>query len=107
MDCSSMQWAADILISPREETVPVMKDDACEERNSTAEAMSSGQALRPRGCLTAVEASIADRLMSFSFASVSAHCYASGQASSNWCQCVSSAVQLVLDEQRPVMLKGV
>lgn len=56
--------------------VPVMKDEACDDRNSTADATSSGRALRPMGCFVAVEASIAARLMPCAFASVSAHLYA-------------------------------
>ena len=59
--------------------VPVMKDEACDDRNSTADAMSSGHALRPIGCFTAVETSNAARVMPLSFASVSAHLHGLNQ----------------------------
>ena len=57
---------------------PVMKDEARDDRNSTADAISSGRALRAIGCFTAVEASNAARMMPFSSASVSAHWHGFG-----------------------------
>lgn len=61
-----------ILKSKQTAHLPVMNDAACDARNSTTDATSSTRALRPRGCWTAVIASIAARVLPSSLANLSA-----------------------------------